>query len=191
MKLPIQDVVSDEHLKAIGLVIVEWAGIENMLLYMLCNLAIPDAKKYEDYLPGLILSTGMGHRIMLGLMRAIVEVRFPKDLKQFEKIQDGLEKSADLRDIFAHQSFHVGKKTGSVKATKMKSVGGLKTIQRDFTAEEITNIAHEMQSRAVALADFLKFHGLWRTHTMMLQARDELARPPRTKKPRSRPDEES
>ena len=129
MKLPIQDVVSDDHLKAIGLVIVEWSGIENLLLFMLCNLAIPDATKYEDYLPGLILSTGMGYRTMLGLMRAIVEVRFQKDKRQFEEIVNDLEKSADLRDIFAHQSLHVGKKKGTVKATKMKSVGGLKTIQ--------------------------------------------------------------
>ena len=185
MKLPIEDVVSDDHLKAIGLVIVEWSGIESALLYMLCDLAIPDAKKYEDYLPGLILSTGMGHRTMLGLMRAIVEVRFPKDKTQFEKIVNDILKSADIRDVFAHQVLHPGKKNGAVKATRIKSVGGIKASQQEFTAEEITQIAHEMHSRIFALVDFLKARGLWRTPSMMLQARSELERQSNTKKPRS------
>jgi hypothetical protein len=90
MGLPIEDQITAEQFQAIGLVIAEWAAIERALLYILCDLTVPQAKKYSDYGLSLILATGMSYRVMLGLMRAIVQLRFPNDDKEFHKIIDDL-----------------------------------------------------------------------------------------------------
>ena len=49
VKLPIEEHLSEEHLKAIGLVVAEWSTIERSFLYILCGLVVPNAKQYSDY----------------------------------------------------------------------------------------------------------------------------------------------
>jgi hypothetical protein len=103
----------------------------------------------------------MNYRSILGLMLAIVQLRFPSDIKAFKKLIDDLQNSADKRDIFAHSAWSKGKKEGSIASVQLKSVGGLKQIPREYKTDEIRQVAIEMHERIHALSDFLKVRGAW------------------------------
>lgn len=160
-RLPLEDHLSDDQFKAIGLVIAEWAAIERSLLYILCDLTVPNAPEYENYAPALLLATGMNYRTLLGLMVAIAQVRFPSDTKEFQNIVDDLQNSASKRDIFAHSAWSRGKKADAIGSVQLKSVGGIKQTAREYTTSEIRQVAIEMHERIHALSDFLKARSAW------------------------------
>ena len=162
MSLPLENELSKDQFAAIGLVVAEWGAIERSLLYILCGMIIPNAKQYEDYATALILATGMSYRTMLGMMLAMAKVYFPNDAKEFERLVDDLQNSADKRDIFAHSAWSKGKNPDSIACVQMKSVRGIKQTLREYTTNEIKQVASEMHSRIHSLADFLKAHGAWR-----------------------------
>jgi hypothetical protein len=160
-RLPLEDHLSDDQFKAIGLVITEWAAIERSLLYILCDLTVPTAPERDNYVLALVLATGMNYRTLLGLMVAIAQVRFPSDTKEFQKIVDDLQNSASKRDIFAHSAWSRGKKADAIGSVQLKSVGGIKQTAREYTTSEIRQVAIEMHERIHALSDFLRARNAW------------------------------
>jgi len=161
--LPLESQVNAGELAAIGLVIAEWSAIERALLYVLSGLLVADAKTSADYAPAVFMGTGMGYRVLLGLIRAIVEIEFPTDVKEFDKIMEDLQKSADKRDFLAHNPWSRStEKADAIGAVRLKTVGGVKSNRLDYTAKEIRAIALEMHQRYEALVTFLKHRGAWR-----------------------------
>lgn len=169
-KLSIQEVLSDEHLKAIGSVIAEWAFLEKHLLYMLVEIVIEkQPESYDEYAPYLILATGMKYDTMLGLIRTYVCLRAKNAVEEYDKIYQKIRDIAVRRDTIAHASWRKGSNPELAYTTPMKSVRKLQSSPQQYTAEQITGIAREISSLHKSLKQFLLDHKLQKNPVTPLQ----------------------
>jgi len=159
-KLPSQDVLTDAHLAAIGLVVVEWAALEGLMQMALCNLMMNDIEWLEKNPGPLILTTGMGAQVMIGLLKSFIQFRSPDDAEAFEKLMKKINKAKGHRDIVAHSTWEKGPAPGLVEPQGHKTVGQLKTLEGHADAEGIADIAHDIFRLGVQLDRFMRARSL-------------------------------
>lgn len=137
--LPIQNNVSDDHLVGIGLVIAQWASIENLLVQSVCDLMAGQPSDFSGRdVTSFAVLRGMDARILLGLAKSLTGQLFHKDTDEFNKLADKLDKLGQKRNVVAHGSWTPGKRPGSIQTTHAKTVGRIRTERHEYTARELT-----------------------------------------------------
>jgi len=155
------DWVTPKHREAIGAVIEAWAFFESALLYDLCMLATrPEPTQHTDLSTALVLATGMKPHTMLGMMRTLVGVLFPKDVEEFDKLRLKIKRLSDTRDIIAHARWIKGERPNSIRTMVIKSVNELKADPHDFTPDELNDVAVRIIGRALDVKVFLQSRGV-------------------------------
>ncbi|GEM_PF-3778954 len=160
-KLTIQEFLSDEHLKGIGLVIGTWSYAEGIIRHSLWEVATGHSFAELDREKGvsLALITGMDVRVALGILKAVFRAKFPQSADQLDKLADRLNKLYDRRNTIAHGIWRKGQKPNSIACYKFKTSGELGSKRVSYTSEELRRAACLIQERAQQLLTFLQKYG--------------------------------
>lgn len=140
--IPLEEYVSDRHLVGIGLIVAEWAQVEQLLKVALCNLIANDQAGYTQT-PVLYVVTGMEARTTIGLLRTLARIRIPSKEQQtrLDKILDGIERLKQWRDTVAHATWLEGETPKTIKPYGIKTVGRVKRLGGQITAQNLRAIA--------------------------------------------------
>lgn len=134
MRLPLQEDLTDQHLAGIGLMIAQWAHVENLLAQGIVEmLRRPHGLEPKDdaYLLPFI---GMTGRTLIGLFRSIFKARSHSAHEEIDKLLDRLDVFLDLRNAFAHSATKRVDGTNKIEFLEIKTMNKLKITRRRFTA---------------------------------------------------------
>jgi len=163
-KLPIENFITDEHFRGIGLVIAQWGWTERVISDSLWEVAT--GFSFSSITPAQSLSialiTGMDVRVKMGLIKAVFRARFPKNADEFDKLIGKLNKLYDRRNTIAHGNWRTGKRPNSIATSWFKASGELGSSERGYTARELRLLAYLILERTTRLISFLQTHGFWR-----------------------------
>lgn len=152
---PLQSVLSDDHLRAFGLIIAQWASLEALLgvaLREICHLESEG---------GILVTTGMDYRVVTGMLQTAVRRRFPKeDADFFDKLMVKLGKLKDARDIIAHKRWEPGEKPGFIAPIGLKTLGTLKILTGEVNLDGLTQVAEKILMGGRMLLSFFQERGL-------------------------------
>lgn len=168
---------SDEFLKAMALVILEWARAEHVIEWSLAELTHGSAIEGPDdagFVRLLINNTDA--RTMAGLLKVMFRARFFADADAFDRLVDRLMKERPRRDVIAHGRWRAGSRPRSYAAVTFKSVGRLGVETHEFTPEELRSLADRVHRKAREVAHFLNARGYWKTPAS-LQSLNDVATP--------------
>ena len=152
--LPIQETLSEHHLRGIGLVIAQWAQFDSLLLAGICEIG------HVDRETGLIIISGMDPRTKVGLLQTLVRWRYEDEADQFDKLAKRINKLYAQRNDYAHLRWEKGEKPGTIKPIGLKTVGTFKTAKGEVTATDIENLAYRVWMIGNELLAFLRLRGL-------------------------------
>ena len=163
-KLPIQETLADDHLMAIGLVITQWASLERLMIHAICDLIankpLSPRRTLEDA-GGLMAVSGIGARVMIGLLETLTVLRFGEnDAKTLKKLLERIQKCKDVRDILAHAIWETGTRPGFVKPKGMKTVGIIRILEGETNTAGIAGWAFRTYERGRDLRQFFHDRGL-------------------------------
>lgn len=153
---------SDEFLKGMGLVVLQWARAEHAVEWSLAELAhgSPIRQANEAGFIRLLLNN-MEARTTAGLLKVIFRARFFSDADEFDALVDKLMKEKSRRDVVAHGKWRLGKRPNTYSATMFKSVGQLGVDTHEFSADEMKALAARIRQKASAMVTFLNARGYW------------------------------
>lgn len=153
-KLPIQEALQDDHLRAIGMVIAQWAQVDSLLLAAVCEIAgFP-----RD--TGFIVINRQDARTKIGLLRTLVTEYHPDYVDQFSDLADRLNKAYGKRNDYAHLRWEKGQKKGTISPVGAKTVGKLSIAKGEITANDIEQFARDLWMLGNELLAFLNLRGL-------------------------------
>ncbi|MHB8416037.1 MAG: hypothetical protein ACYDDA_10960 [Acidiferrobacteraceae bacterium] len=154
--------MTERHLAAIGLIIVEWGWMEHNFEWSVAELAADrPILKWTDEPAARILTTGMGVNTLMGLFRGLAIARFPKDKKEIEKFIDMIRKSYVARNIMGHGHWTKGAETGSIQTFTFKAVGSLRAEKHTFTIEQLERLAYVIAEQRGYFVAFLQSRGFF------------------------------
>lgn len=165
-KLPLQDCVTDEHARGIGLVIAQWASAERLLTHAICDLMANRTVSYTDDAADLIVMSGREARVLIGLVKSLVRFRFPDDADAFDKIADKLGKEGKTRNIIAHGLWSEGKRPNSIVTYHPITLNNPRVERHEFTPQEFERMAHRILEKGKKIISFLRERGLLRWETL-------------------------
>jgi hypothetical protein len=133
--------ISDDHLRAIGAVVVNWSSLEMVMEIMI--LGLYDVKPNR----GLVLTSNLGFQNKLTILRMLANNGAIKDGTEKQNCLDLLkriEDSAPKRNTIAHGLWGAGNAQGLAKRLSLKVRGRqLSTINEQVPLAEVEAIANE------------------------------------------------
>jgi len=160
-RIPLQDCLSDEHLAGIGLIVAEWAHVEQLLKMALCNL-MDDSPAGSTRTRLFWVVTGMDVRATIGLIKTLTRIKISSEeqLTRLDKILDGIERLKQWRDIVAHATWHKGDRAGTTKPFGIKAMGKVKSLKGEVSARALRAMAYVIYRYGTHLVGFFQDHGL-------------------------------
>jgi hypothetical protein len=164
--LPIQKVLTDEFLCAMGLVVAEWAKAERTIFValMLTGLSGSDSlAKGSSAGFAVLLGSGMDVRTAMGILKGLFRLALKNDEPEFEafnKLFNRFGKLYGRRNVVAHGAWRKGKRPKSIESTSLKTVGDIDAETSNYTALELVALAHRIHAFRVDLIKFLQKHRL-------------------------------
>lgn len=160
-KLPLQETLTDEHLKAIALVIAQWNYMEGIIKHALYEVATGISISTMTDTDGIALGlvTGMDVKTQIGILKAVFRARHKEGSDEFDKMLDKIDNDRKVRNTVAHTRWRKGNRPNSIITYTFKSTGELTVDPHDYTPEELTEAAHRIFNRAGALWKFLLERG--------------------------------
>jgi hypothetical protein len=158
------DPITDEHLRAIGRIIVRWGLTERLLMDLVWEVATGQSFEAlgEEAPISLALVTGMDARVKLGILKAVFRARHPADADEFDKLAEKLDKLGKVRNVVAHGYWTVGDRPGTIEATSWISSTKLGMRAHAFTARELHSAADRIRDTTWQFAEFLQARGYWK-----------------------------
>jgi hypothetical protein len=135
--------LSDAHLRAIGLVITEWARTERALFVALVQTARlqPGTEIDASAVVPAILTGGMTFRTTSGLLKSLINFYYPTVEEELSRILKKLGKESEKRDVIAHADWWYGRRPESIKTVTFTTVGKYKREEHDYTVPELEALA--------------------------------------------------
>ncbi len=158
--LPIQKTLGDDHLRAIGIVIAEWASLEALMTQAICDLIEGKSRSYETNVAPIMAITGMHAQTKIGLLQTLVRLRFESDADEFDKFAKKLRKAQGKRDIIAHSTWSRGAKPGFIEPKGAKTIGSVKILKGETNAGGIESWAWEFYEHGRELVGFMQTRDL-------------------------------
>ncbi len=149
--MPLKDKVglNDEHLKAIGLVAVHWAFIENILSSIIWSIA------HLRHTRGIAITTHLSERSRQDICNALAHETF-RGHPEEKELNDHLKYIFDTlhlkRNKIVHASWGYSATSGASDILPVRARGKVKIGPRESLApEDIMKIAEEIQDAAFKL----------------------------------------
>jgi len=165
MKDDYVDPVTEEHLTAIGRIIVRWSITERLLMDLVWEIGTgqsSDALGHDTPI-SLALVTGMDARVKLGILKAVFRARHPDDGDEFDKLADKLGRLGHVRNVVAHGHWLAGKRPGTIEAASWRSSNRLGVEMHAYTAKELHSVADRIKDCTWSLAEFVQPFGYWKS----------------------------
>lgn len=157
----VRNSLNDDHLRAIGVVVAQWAISEHYIQWGLATLAYGRPIRTSRQAGGLrLLVNRMDARLMLSYAKAIGRARFRKDVAEWDRLIDGLNEDRDKRDLVAHGLWRQGQRPNSIRTVSFRSVVKLSVKLHDYTPAELEAVAERARARLVSFCAFMARHGL-------------------------------
>jgi hypothetical protein len=138
-KHPFEEFASLTTYAALGMAIVSWSQLEQVINSSLARLIggakVPDINALDN---AMIACAGKDSLTSLGLMKTIISYDFPPKLKEFADLVDKIDKAyRNKRNVLAH--YHVVQEDENeiVQFLKYKIVGKMKEHAPKFSREEL------------------------------------------------------
>jgi hypothetical protein len=162
--LPIQEVLTEEHFCAIGLVIAEWARAERSIFLTLSQIGGMQIGADTETPTGLVilLASGMDPRTSMGILQGIVRRSDEAGAEEFDKLKSRFEKVYKRRNIVAHGVWRTGKRPKAIGTTSLKSVGDVRFDDSEYTPLEMIALAHRIHAFRGDLIKFFRKRGYWK-----------------------------
>lgn len=163
MKLPSELAATEDHIYAVGLVIVEWAIMETAITRCISKLVAYDGSDAPEPQTSiaLILANGMEARTSIAVLRTLVRYHFEQDADEFDRLAEKIDKARGKRNWFAHSAYWgSGSKPDKIKITTAKTTNKIKITERELRAKDILSIGVEIHYLFESLILFLESRGL-------------------------------
>lgn len=142
--------VTDDHVYAIGRLVVQWAFLEQAIKSALTKIM----GTHELY--GPIALNHMPTNVLIDSFQAVIGYAFSVDLPNddaVEKIMKSIRSCLVTRNLLVHSIWQQGKKPGSIRVVGYRSRGAIKPIHAEFTVEQI----HEATLKTLAAGQMINW----------------------------------
>ena len=158
------DPVTDDHLRAIGRVVVQWSRTERVIMDSLWEIATGHSfeKSGSDAIISLALVTGLEPRTSLGILKAVFHSRHPNKSENLNALVDALAKLLRKRNIVAHGRWTKGNRPHTIECASFISSGELRVEIHAYTPEELNELAERISRKTFEFGEFLQANGYWR-----------------------------
>lgn len=147
---PIEPILTDEHFRTIGVIIVQWAVVERLCTNALVKLLGGDV---DD---SFIVVNGMAARVKIGLLKTLIYRNHNEQARAFDKLAAKLEKQLQQRDIFAHATWTKGATPNHIRPIAVKTVGSIRILDAELTPGQIEKLAYHIAVSCESFIDFFK-----------------------------------
>ena len=149
---------SDEHLKAIGMVTIEWSMLEYMMERTIWTLANVHPSK------GACFTTKLSTRPAISVLKSLAGEYFGKDSdnhKKLIKLANDIGLRADERNSIAHAKWFLSDITDdTIGKTNISANNSLNPDTKHLSPEDIKSIAIKIYETGLDVIYFLQTSGL-------------------------------
>jgi len=153
---------SDEFLKAMALVILEWSRTEHVFEWALAELAYGKPISGVEAPQIRAIVTGMDVRTCAGLVRTLFRAAWADDSKECDALIEAVLSERSFRDLLAHGHWVRGRRPDLFQTTRLKAVGKLSYVVHAFSAKQLMEARERLVTKRGRLLLFLQAHGIWR-----------------------------
>jgi hypothetical protein len=158
-RIPIQDTISDSHLRAIGLLVTQWSYTERVLACAIIDLQHMESGKYIKDDTYLLPVIAMGAKAIIGVLKAAFKLRF-KETADFGKILDRIQDILEIRDLLSHSNWKPTEKKGILETFLVKNMNEARVKRKQYSASGIFLEAYKLQLITVELIRFMNDRAL-------------------------------
>jgi hypothetical protein len=160
IKRPVQEVVKDDHLKSIGLAIIQWASVEMLMRHIVLDLTTPRARPDDERVSTMMLTASMDVPTLISLLRTFVRMRLPEGAADFDALAERLERAYVHRNILAHSCWESGSTPDHIRPTGYQVGSTVQSVEGEATAADIAAAAAHFLRLGQELRRFMSSRGL-------------------------------